>query len=1478
MTNVRARGGWIAILLLGCVLLFFGGARPAHAQSANCVGNYGGLLDGNVHPTPPSLLQIDGDCTIENYPASNPYGGSISWLSTNNTLLIFNNVDFIGNMSCDSHEHGDFVWFVNGSITRSHILKCANLFAPVDKIDKQNPPGPPYVSIGVPFTYTLTFPQLVSSLTGRVINPNGSNVEVDQVTVTDNLNATGVSLSYVSSSAAWKGSGATVPFTVTNAGGLLTFGGFPAIPAGQQIVLKVTVVLNNAVPPNSPGTQFSNTANWTLGTTIGGTFHYPLPGQQGISSPPLIIAAPKPVMTKSGPATMNIGQLGQFALNLQNTGNIDAWNVTIVDKLPTGATGGMCTTTPQILSAQVFQADGVTPVPGKGPLAAGTDYTVSFAGAPACTLTLNMLSAAAVIGPTQRLIVTYQTQLDANTHDGATLTNVAGATQWYDGPSGTAGSQTFTCTLTNGTPGVPDCQDAHTVTVVISAVTVTKQVTVVGGGPPVPGAALDYLVHVTNTSAKPVNPVVITDNLNAAGPGALTYVNGTATMNGAPNGVSVAGNVITANYSATYGPLAPGGTIDLRFRATLGSTLATGTTVTNTGVVTWDNPSQSASGSVSIQVVAPTPPALTLTKGGPTTMNLGQPGRFTLNVQNTGMTDAWSATILDKLPTGATGGMCAAAPQILSAQVFQADGVTPVPGKGPLAAGADYTVSFAGAPTCTLTLNMLSAAAVIGPTQRLIVTYQTQLDANTQKGATLTNVAGATRWYNGPSSNTGRQTTTCTLTNGTPGVLDCQDAHTVTVPISALTLAKGGPTTMYLGQLGRFTLNVQNTGTIDAWNATILDKLPTGATGGMCTATPQVLSVQVFQADGVTPVPGKGPLSAGTDYAVSFAGAPACTLTLNMLSAAAVISPLQRLIVTYQTQLDANTHNGVSLTNVAGATQWYNGPSSEAGRQTTTCMLTNGTPGVLDCQDAHTVTVTTAGITITKQVTVVGGGTAAPGATLDYLVHVTNASANPANPVVITDDLNAAGPGALTYVAGTATMNGSVTGVTVTGNVITANYSATYGPLAPAGTIDLRFRATLGRTLATGTTVTNTGVVTWDNPPQSASASVSIQLDTPPGALTVTKTTPLLDVTRGQLVPYTITITNVLVGAVQGVALVDRFPAGFRYVKGSARLDDTPAEPSVSGFELTWSNLSFAGGAHHTVLLLLAVGAGVGEGEFVNHAQAFAEVTGAAVNRAQALAAVTRTPMNRAQAPAAVTRTPTDRAQAPAAVLGGAVSVEATAMVRVVPDTTFDCTDVIGKVFDDANGNGRQDPGEKGLPGVRIVTTRGLAAITDEFGRFHITCAITPLEGRGSNFALKLDDRTLPSGYRLTTPQVLVERATRGKALRFEFGASIHRVVSLDLSDGVFEPGTADVRLQWRPRLDLLLAELRKSRSVLHLSYLADVEDKPLVDRRLEAIAQAIRDGWRAMNCCYELVIEREVFWLRGSPPKEPVERLRGAK
>jgi hypothetical protein len=213
------------------------------------------------------------------------------------------------------------------------------------------------------------------------------------------------------------------------------------------------------------------------------------------------------------------------------------------------------------------------------------------------------------------------------------------------------------------------------------------------------------------------------------------------------------------------------------------------------------------------------------------------------------------------------------------------------------------------------------------------------------------------------------------------------------------------------------------------------------------------------------------------------------------------------------------------------------------------------------------------------------------------------------------------------------------------------------------------------------------------------------------------------------------------------------------------------------------------------------------------------------------------------------------------------MSEEASATVRLVPDPTFDCTDVTGKVFDDANLNGYQDQGEIGLPGIRLVTARGLAAKTDSYGRYHITCAITPNESRGSNFVLKLDDRTLPSGFRVSTRPVQVQRATRGKALRINFGASIHRVIGLDVADAVFEPGTDEMRPQWQPRIDTLLQELQKAPSVLRLSYVADVEDEGLVNRRLDRLKSDISAAWQEMDCCYELVIEPEIFWRLGGPP-----------
>lgn len=320
------------------------------------------------------------------------------------------------------------------------------------------------------------------------------------------------------------------------------------------------------------------------------------------------------------------------------------------------------------------------------------------------------------------------------------------------------------------------------------------------------------------------------------------------------------------------------------------------------------------------------------------------------------------------------------------------------------------------------------------------------------------------------------------------------------------------------------------------------------------------------------------------------------------------------------------------------------------------------------------------------------------------------------------------------------------------------------------------------------------------------------------GAIVIQKTTPLLNVARGDLVPYTITATNTLAVTLTNIDVRDLVPPGFRYRLGSASLNGIRLEPTVAGRELNWRNLTFTPNERKTFRLLLVVGSGVSEGQYVN--QAFATNN--------------------------IANLPTSNV--------------ATATVRVVPDPTFDCTDVIGKVFDDRNANGYEDQGERGIPGVRLATARGLLITTDSEGRYHIPCAIVPNEMRGSNFVVKLDDRTLPSGFRVTTENPRDARATRGKMVRIDFGATVHRVVRVELADDAFEHGNEALRPQWQQRFDALPATLKSVPSLVRLAYRLRDEDRGLVERRMDYLIRTLRDRWRDDKGGYQLVIEQEVM------------------
>jgi hypothetical protein len=95
---------------------------------------------------------------------------------------------------------------------------------------------------------------------------------------------------------------------------------------------------------------------------------------------------------------------------------------------------------------------------------------------------------------------------------------------------------------------------------------------------------------------------------------------------------------------------------------------------------------------------------------------------------------------------------------------------------------------------------------------------------------------------------------------------------------------------------------------------------------------------------------------------------------------------------------------------------------------------------------------------------------------------------------------------------------------------------------------------------------------------------------------------------------------------------------------------------------------------------------------------------------------------------------------------------------------------LFGTVFHDANGNGKQDEGEEGLAGVKIVTVEGYVITTDQFGRYHLLNINGGDWDRGRNFIMKVDSDSLPKGSKFTTANPLVRRITPGIPVRFDFG------------------------------------------------------------------------------------------------------------
>jgi large repetitive protein len=1572
---------------------------------------------------------------------------------------------------------------VDGDVTQREVYGPSNiaeatLTTPPVALHKEA--TQPSASIGEPFSYRITVPAMPQ------IAP------MHDVRIIDDLTASTADLRFVSVS---KISGSQ-PWTPVNTGDAKqlviqdTVRGID-IPAGEQVVIEITVVLDDSAA-NISGLIFNNTAEYRY-NAVDDDATTELPGLPHTSDEMIVTGPDTVTLEKTGPETMRVGLPGTFTIDVHNTGSGTAWGLTITDILPTLSQGGMCNTTPIVQSSQIFQADGVTPV--SPVLVQGSDYLVAFSGSPDCTLTISMQTAAAAIGPDQRLLLSYTASLDPDTMGGTTLTNIAAATEWFSAAyHASFPRRSYRGELTDGTPGILDEQDAHTLVtespVLLFQKTVSNVIHPALGTVASPGDTLRYTLRVENVSEIDLPLFSVLDDLDALNdpaffaPGTLTIISipaGADAFNTNPFGGTKGTGLLDIRNMSLDAQGGANDKVEIVFEVTLVPVIDSGTVVLNQGILTSyghtlqssDDPALPGDADPTETLITSAPlfevkKISTVLSGDPSVLMPGETLRYTITIRNIGDENAVNLRLRDDIPANTT---YVAGSTTLNG-VSVAD---PSPGVSPLAAGM-----LANAPADP-TPGYLPADIPSSANNIATVTFDVVVDPNVMNGLIIENQG----FVGGEGAGSGSRPEQPSDDPATP----VADDPTRDI-VGSLPLLRAHKTVQILedrngnglvdpGDVLLYNITISNYGGVPATNVELIDQVPADTT---YVADSLRLNGTTIGFDG-----GVSPLIAGL------------SVQSSDLPGSGIISAGASVVITFEVRVEDDVPAGTIISNQGRVT------SSEIPPELTDA---DGNPS-----NGHQPTVIVVGemqlLSITKEVLVVGGGMSEAGGQLEYIIRVNNIGSLPATQVVITDDLRPPLGDQVSYVAGSGTLNGSSAGIFFSGSMLTADYASVHGALPPGAATIVRFRVQIDPALPIGTTITNTGVVSWNNPAQDDFASVSLDLggtpgsgglngnvwhdanldklldgderrlegwsvnlyqnnirvatantdasgayrlggllanavasapyelrfvapgagpntahlghadspftdgsqrisditivsggnlpnlnlpispngtvydsvlripitgarlallsaatnaplpsgcfddpaqqnqitaqggyykfdlnfsdpscpagaayiidivppaagyvappsriipptdeqtvepfsvpgclvslhDTVPeteeycevvpsaylppllvapraigttyylhvtlsdglipghsqlfnnhlpvdpeldGAVAITKTSALLNVSKGQLVPYTITVTNVFGVPLWDIGIVDRFPAGFKYVEGSARLDGQPREPQVNGRELLWDNLELQVNAKHTIQLLLVVGAGVSEGEYVNRAQV----------------------MNTAN--------------------GEQVSGEATATVRVIPDPTFDCTDVVGKVFDDRNLNGQQDAGENGLAGVRVVTARGLVATTDQHGRFHITCAVVPDDLRGSNFIVKLDDRSLPTGYRLTTENPLVQRATRGKMLRYNFGATIHRVVAIDIADGVFAPDATELRLQWAPKIGQLLTELHKAPAVLRLSYLADIEREGLVKQRLEALKQEITRQWALTNGGYRLTIETEVFWRRGGPP-----------
>ncbi len=209
--------------------------------------------------------------------------------------------------------------------------------------------------------------------------------------------------------------------------------------------------------------------------------------------------------------------------------------------------------------------------------------------------------------------------------------------------------------------------------------------------------------------------------------------------------------------------------------------------------------------------------------------------------------------------------------------------------------------------------------------------------------------------------------------------------------------------------------------------------------------------------------------------------------------------------------------------------------ASVTGNLSNTASVTSTTPGSGASQTITTPLAGTADLALVKTAT----ATARAGETITYTLTAYNAGPSDAASVRITDTL----PGDVTFVAASS-------GCSNAGGVVTC----VVGSLAAGASASYVITVTAASSIVPGTSLQNSAVVassTLDGNASNNSATADTSIV---GAadLTISKSGAPASVRAGDLVTYTITITNTGPGSARSVDVKDQLPAGMSLVSSGA--------------------------------------------------------------------------------------------------------------------------------------------------------------------------------------------------------------------------------------------------------------------------------------------------------------------------------------